>query len=72
MRAGRHGYLTRRSFLLAGGAGLLAGVPLVRAGLRATRRPDEIFLSASDDAAGRHFVTACDVRGGELFSVQGP
>lgn len=70
MRAGRHGYLTRRSFLLAGGAGLLAGVPLVRAGLRATRRPDEIFLSASDDAAGRHFVTACDVRGGELFSVE--
>ncbi len=62
--------LTRRSFLLAGGAGLLATVPLARAGLRAVHRRDEIFLSASDDAAGRHYVTACDLHGRALFSVE--
>ena len=62
--------LTRRSLLLAGGAGRLATVPLLRAGLGATRGEGEIFLSASDDADGRHFVTACDVRGGELFSIE--
>ncbi|MBY0273749.1 DUF1513 domain-containing protein [Candidatus Binatia bacterium] len=66
----RQSYLTRRSFLLAGGAGLLAAVPLARAGIRAARHPDEIFLSASDGADGRHFVTACDLRGRELFSVE--
>lgn len=63
-------YLTRRSFLLAGGAGLLAAAPLVRASIRAAGRPDEIFLSASDDADGRHFITACDLRGRESFSVE--
>lgn len=66
----RDRYLTRRSFLLAGGASLLATVPLVRAGLGATRRPEELFLSASDDAAGRHYITACDAGGGERFSIE--
>jgi hypothetical protein len=61
---------TRRSFLLAGGAGLLAAVPLVSAGLGAAFAPHDVFLSASDDADGRHFVTACDVRGSTLFSVE--
>ena len=40
--------LTRRSFLLAGGAGLLAAVPLVHAGLGAASGSHEVFLSASD------------------------
>lgn len=70
MSTGHHGYLTRRSFLLAGGAGLLATVPLVGSGLRPPTQRDGIFLSASDDAAGRHFITACDLRGDELFSVE--
>ena len=70
MRTTLDKYLTRRSFLLAGGAGLLAAVPLVRAGLGAASGPHDVFLSASDDADGRHFVTACDVRGATLFSVE--
>lgn len=70
MHPGRHEYLTRRSFLLAGGAGILAAVPLVRAGLRAAHREEEVFLSASDDTAGRHFITACDLHGSELFSAE--
>lgn len=70
MSTTRERFLTRRSFLLAGGAGLLAAVPLLRTGLRASAGPDEIFLSASDDAEGKHFITACDLRGTELFSVE--
>lgn len=70
MSTRRRGYLTRRSFLVAGGASLLAAVPLVRAARGVARRRDEVFLSASDDAAGRHFITACDVHGSELFSIE--
>lgn len=70
MSTERVSVLTRRSFLLAGGTGLLAAVPLLRAGLSSARHRQEIFLSASDDASGRHFITACDVGGGERFSIE--
>lgn len=62
--------LSRRSFLLAGGAGVLVAVPVLRAGIFGGGRSDEIFLSASDDADGRHFITACDLRGERRFSVE--
>jgi len=61
---------TRRRLLLAGGAGALAAVPLLRAGARLARGPEEIFLSASDDLDGRHFITASDAAGKRKFSVE--
>ena len=52
------------------GVGTLAAIPLVRAGGAGRRSRREIFVSASDDQEGRHFITASDVRGAPLFSVE--
>ena len=61
---------TRRSFLTAAGAGALAAVPLARAGMRWAATPDGVLVSASDDLDGRHFVTASDMTGRPLFSIE--
>jgi hypothetical protein len=62
--------LTRRSFLTAAGVGALVAVPLARAGMRWASTPDGVFVSASDDLDGRHFITASDLTGRQLFSVE--
>ncbi|MEW6273046.1 MAG: DUF1513 domain-containing protein [Thermodesulfobacteriota bacterium] len=61
---------TRRAFLAAGGAGALAALPALRATTRWLGGADGIFLSASDDLDGRHFISATDVRGRKLFSLE--
>lgn len=61
---------TRRAFLAAGGAGALAALPALRAATRRLGGTDDVFLSASDDLDGRHFVTATDARGAKLFSLE--
>lgn len=61
---------TRRSFLTAAGAGALAAVPLARAAARWAVTPTGVFVSANDDLDGRHFVSASDLNGRPLFSVE--
>lgn len=65
-----HGGITRRRLLLAGGAGALAALPLARLATGWSSEDGELFLTASDDLDGRHFVSATDARGVKRFSLE--